>query len=46
MADDEKGGIAVASPQGIGGWEKARYSLVLVFDDRQILKNHNLVRVR
>jgi len=46
MADSEKEGLAVASPRGIGGWETARYSLVLVFDDRQILKKHHLVRVR
>jgi hypothetical protein len=46
MADGENGGLAVTSPRGIGGWETARYSLVLVFDDRQILTTHSLVRVR
>jgi hypothetical protein len=46
MADDENGGYSVASPQGIGGWETARYSLVMVFDDHLVLKTHNLVRVR
>lgn len=46
MAEDEKGNFIVAAPQGIGGWEKASYSLVLVFDDRRVLRIHKLVRVK
>ena len=46
MAEDRSGSLTVAVPQGIGGWEKASLSLVLVFDDRRILKTHKLIRVR
>jgi len=46
MADTPEGGLAVTVRLGTGGWQTAKYSLVLVFDDRQILVKHNLVRVR
>jgi len=46
MADTPEGGLDVASRLGTGGWKTAKYSLVLVFDDRQLLLRHNLVRVR
>jgi len=46
MTLTDKEGLVTSLPAGQGGWQLARYSLVLVFDDAQILKKHNLVQVR
>ena len=46
MAEDARGRLAIAAPGGVGGWEIANFSLVLVFDDRRVLKTHKLIRVR
>jgi hypothetical protein len=46
MIEGAAGEAVAAPPQGLGGWEGACFSLVLVFDERQILKTHNLLRVR
>jgi hypothetical protein len=46
MTLTEEEGLVATRPAGQGGWQLARYSLVLVFDDAHILQKHNLVQVR
>ena len=46
LADDRERILRVVEREGAGGWEIARYSLVLVFDEHHVLTLHNLLRVR
>jgi hypothetical protein len=46
MALTEEEGLVAAPVAGQWGWKLSRYSLVLVFDQANILQKHNLVQVR
>jgi hypothetical protein len=46
MTVSDETGLVVTCAAGQGGWQLARYSLVLVFDARHVLQKHNLVQVR
>jgi hypothetical protein len=46
MTLDEQENLIVVPPSGRGGWDRAEFSLVLVFDDRGILVRHGLIQVK
>ncbi|MGB2818642.1 MAG: hypothetical protein WBC37_15620 [Burkholderiaceae bacterium] len=46
VGHDAKQGYFIVSPRELQPWANARYSLVLVFDDKGVLRAHTLVPVQ